>query len=99
MCSNCETEANIHTGRVAFHRHFDVPAHTRKLDDAFEFAAYLGASHLEHRAMQVHILHAREFGMKSGTYFHQGGKAAADRDFASGGCSDPSENFQYCFLA
>src|SRR4030095_5507818 len=69
MRSDRKRKANIHSRRVTLYRGFQKPLYFRKRNNFIEFLPNFGTSHAKNRTVQVDVLPARQFGVKSGANF------------------------------
>ncbi len=70
-----------------------------KADDFIEFPPDFGMTHAENRAIQIDVLAAREFRMKTGSDFEKARDTTLDRNAPGARLGDARENFQQGRLA
>src|SRR6185312_17250334 len=89
----------VHPAGISLDGRVDKVPHLAEIDDLFVPVHDLTASHPHDRAVQEHVLSAREFRMKSRPHFEQASQPPPDIDlsFARGG--DTTEQLQQRALA
>src|SRR5690606_8887345 len=84
---------------VAFDRGVEKLFDAGEVDDLVELAVHFCAGHAEDGAVEVDVLAAAEFGVKSGADLEQAGDAAAEDGASGSGFGDTAEELEEGALA
>ena len=85
-----EAEPHVHAGRVGLHRLVDELLDTGEREDRVELPVDLAAGQAEDRAVEVHVLPARQLRVEARTELQEGGHLAVDGDLAAVRLEDPA---------
>src|SRR5882724_5389451 len=94
MSSDGESEANVHTARIAFNRRIDEFFDFGKRDDLIKSFFNLPPFHSKNRAVEINVFSAGEFGMKPCSDFQQRSDSSVYLSSAFSGLSNSRENFK-----
>src|SRR5215213_7260735 len=92
--SDRETQTYIHAGRVTLHWCINELPELGKLHDAVQLLGNLAPQHAEDRTVEINILAAGKFRMKTGADFNQRRKPPVDHDLTGAWRGDSGEQLE-----